>query len=48
MKIVIFSNYIDDIVKHFRFLVVFIGALCVAVSFLIAKIKGPMSQVNKQ
>uniref|UniRef100_K1RBN0 Sodium-coupled monocarboxylate transporter 1 n=1 Tax=Magallana gigas TaxID=29159 RepID=K1RBN0_MAGGI len=28
--------------------VVFIGALCVAVSFLIAKIKGPMSQVNKQ
>lgn len=24
----------------------FIGALCVAVSFLIAKIKGPMSQVS--
>lgn len=26
--------------------VVFIGALCVAVSFLIAKIKGPMSQIS--
>lgn len=42
MKIVIFSNYIDDIVKYFCFLVVFIGVLCVVVFFLIVKIKGFM------